>query len=477
MEALSFEEITRTLRRQWWLIAGVTLTFALLAGLYTYLAVPQTWKGRTTVLFDVGDKATVPTAVAEMQEILGGRSDGMQEHFQTILQSRTVLEEIIEEFNLEQWIETETRADLIEDLRSRVQMSQKSPNAFQLIFTWTGRPRGLSSAEEKQQAARMAAEITNSLVAHLRDFLAEAKYTRASRRREFLEQQLHKAENELLAYQDELVEWATEHDMVAPSSQASAAVDRLKQLRQQEATLSAELEGAREAEEAAMQRLSTQERLAVSSISEQRDPLLDDLRQRMLDLRQQIAEQTEVEGKSARHPDVQRLQAQLDEVQAQLASEVSDELETRSRQMSVDPRYSNLVSTALAKALEREELHAQLSETRSEIAAAMSELSQLPSLSSRYESLQRQVELKAEAVARLTAEYEAARIAEASEMDYVVVLDEAVPAPRASSPSLRMSVGAAGVMGLVVSILLAFWRQGTINARREDAQASADLPA
>jgi len=187
--------------------------------------------------------------------------------------------------------------------------------------------------------------------------------------------------------------------------------------------------------------------------------------------RRQIAQQTEVEGKSQQHPDVQLLQTELEEAQAQLADELTKEMVTDSRQLSVDPSYRELVNTALLNSLQRSDLEAKLEVLRAEKERVLAELRAMPSLSAQYEQFQRQVRDKSEAYNRLSEQYETARVAEAASLDQFSVLDPAIPPRRPSAPSLIRSVFLAGFIGFVFATLCAFWRQG-----RED-EASTFEPA
>ncbi len=476
MEEFSFDDILRTLQMQWKLIGALTLVACLLAGGATYFLIPQKWTAHTSILLE-SSRPEIPSALAEVQSLLGGAGGLVaHDHFEMILRSRTIMKQVVEEFDLVELLEAESIWHAITGLRKRCRIDSDSPRCLVLAVTWAGPPRGRASEAEKTSAAKMAADLANSLISHLQTYLTEAEYTRASKHRKFLEGQLATAEQEERALEDALVEYATTHDIIQPSAQASAVIRQVEQLRTDEAKLLAQLSGARKSEREALERLDTQERMAVSSVSEERNPRVDDLHSQILTVQRQIAEQTEVEGKSSHHPDVQRLQTELDEAKAQLAEQLSQEMLTKRRDMSVDPCYTSLVTTALTKSLERADLEARLEVVRAEKDQVLAELSAFPSLSQQYERLARQLRLKAEAVARLTEQYEAARIAEAASLDYVSVLDEAVPPYKASAPSIRRNVAAVGAITLVLSTLLAFYRQGRINSSLGTSSQEQEAP-
>lgn len=471
MKQFSLNDIWQTVRGQWWIVGIFAFCAALLAGLYTLFVAEQEWNARTTVLFET-PQGEISETMLDMQLLLGQTlSSSPHEHFETIIRSRRIMEKIIEQYDLIDRFEVEYPQEALEILQERCLISEKSSRSLALTVTMMGPPRLVATDEENRRDAALAADIANSIIEELKKFLSEAEYTRATKQRKFLAEQLDQTQQEMIALEDALVNYATRHDLVEPSSQAAAAIRNLETLRAREAELSSLLAGAREAEQAAMARIDSQEQMIVASVSEERNPRIDDLRSRILELRRELTQQTDVEGKSARHPDVQRLQAELDEAQRQLTDEVSNEMLTRTRQMQVDPSYTNLVTTAMTRSLEREALEAQLQTIRAEKNQAMSELSALPALSQEYERLQGQLQLKAEAVARLTERYEGARVAEAMSLDHITVLDEAIPPYKRSAPSLKKNVGAVGVAGFIIGVIFAFYRQGRIDERRRRGEA------
>ncbi len=467
MEELSLADIIATLRKQWRLIVGLPLLVAFLAGARTYFLVPQTWAASTAIIFERESAAGLGEA-ANMAYLFGTvRGSTIGARFKAILASRRVREQVAEEMKIAELLELEDPRGAAQCVAEMYETEIRSGGILSLETTWMGAPRAFAGAPDENEAPRLAADLANALIAALGEFLEGADYTRDSYKRTFLEEQLSKTEQELLEAEDALVAYATEHKVVSPSSQARAAIEALSEIRQRETGLRVDLRGARRTELAALERLDAQERMAISSISEQRNPQLDALHREILRLQREIAQQTEVEGKSLEHPDVQRLQAQLEEAQAQLADELSKEMLLGSQQFTIDPSYRQLVTTALSRALERSGLEAQLDGVRTEKERALAELGTMPSLSAQYQQFERQVKRKGDACNRLSEEYEKARIAEAAGIDRFNVLDAAIPPRRASGPSLIKSVVLTGFVVGFLAVLLAFWRQGRLNAYDE----------
>ncbi len=450
MEQLSFADLMNTIRKQWVLIAGITVLVMLLAGARVYFLIPQEWSAATTIIFERQDERS-PSSLAEL--MYGGsmfRGQGISGTFKAVLRSRKIRERVAEKLDLPRVLGLKSIRAAAGRLAPLYEIEMTASGIMTIRTKWEGPPKGLSGGAEGDEAPKLAAELANTLVEALGEFLNEADYSRATRQRKFLEEQLAQIDGELLEAEDALVAYASEHRMVSPSTQSGAAFTAYNDLRQRESNLRVNLQGAQETEQEALAQLNARERMAISSVSETRNPRIDGLQKRILDLQRQIAQQTEVEGKSYEHPDVQRLQTELDEAKKQLADEVSKDMFTSARQLSIDPSYAKLVATALSKQLERSGLEAQLDAVRAEKERALAELGAMPSLSAQYDHLH----------SRLSEKYEAARLAEAASHDQFSVLDAAIEPHGPSGPSFIRSVLATGFVTFVLVTMLAFWREG-----------------
>jgi len=460
MEQLSFADLMETIRKQRVFIVAVTVLVMFLAGARLYFLVPQEWSAATTIIFE-HDSGYSPGSLAQLMyaaRIPG--AGGVSSTFRTVLRSRKIRERVAEKMDLLTVLGMKSVRAAAGRLGPLYDIEMTATGIMTIRTEWEGPPKALSGGAEEDEAPELAAELANTLVEALGEFLNEADYSRATRLRKFLEEQLVQIEAELLEAEDALVVYASQHRMVSPSTQSGAVFSRYNDLRQRESNLRVNLRGAQQTEQEALEHLHAQERMAISAISETRNPRIDALQKRILDLQRQIAQQTEVEGKSHDHPDVQRLQTELEKAEDQLADELSEEMFTSTRQFTIDPSYGKLVATALSERLQRSGLEAQLDAVRVEKERALAELSTMPSLSAQYDHLQRQVRLKTEQYSRLSENYEAARLAEAGRQDQFSVLDAAIAPRGPSGPFLVRGLLATGFVTFVLATVLAFWREG-----------------
>jgi len=466
-------ELVATLKKQAWLIALLSIAVAGVVGVAGYAMIPRQWTADTTIIFE--GSSPVPGWSRLMTDFGISAPPSSRGNFETILRSRKLRGRVVDSLGLVEEFGAKSRLEAIRLLGAGTSIDQPADGVIAIRASWQGESR--LGGRKGDPAPRMAADVANEIVATLEAIVGEFDFASASQQRKFLEEQLRRTERELLDAEDALVAYATSEGLINPSSQATSGLAAAQQLRSREIDLRVELQAARDREAAALERLSSQERMVISEISEQRDPQLDQLDQRILDVQRQIAQQMEIEGKSERHPDVAGLKVELEQAQGQLAELLDGELETRSQRLSVSPEYQDLVREALDDRLQRTGLEAKLRVVSAERETAVAQLRELPAKTARYEELSREVGAKRDALGRLTAQYESVRIAEAGITATFNVLDPAVPPDKPTGTSLRKTVTLAFFLALLLSTLFAFWRQGRLDAAQAaDAAEDPDHP-
>jgi len=461
MQEFSLADLWAPLKAHRVLIAIITVAVTVLAVLYAYFMVPTTWEAETSIVFEDSSNSglNMLRQVAGMQGF-GGSSASRGDFLEVLLKSRSVRGRVVDELNLVDRLDVGSRLAAIGRISKTYETQLPVAQVLVLRTAWEGEP--LASVNmETTDAPEMAADLAGALISSLQKEVSHNDYTEAARRRKLIEEQLQTATQELNSAEDTLVEYATSEGLIDVSGQTGAAVSQLGTLQQREAELQSTLDGALAREAAARAKLNEQDQMAVSSMSEARDPALNTLRQRIIELEQQITEQKEVQGKSDQHPDVASLISELESARQQLADLSDGSMQVERRSMSVDPNYSRLMEEAVSNSQRVAEIRANIDAVRQQRREALSIIEQLPARSTEYLRLQREVEMKGQVVADLTENYEMARLSEAGSTASFSIIDEPIPPGRPSSPSLKKIGAVAFVAALLFSMLVAFWRNGT----------------
>ncbi len=460
MEEFALADLTDTVKRNITLIFAIAIPVTVASALYGYYIVPTTWEARTSIIFE----ETGGAALSMLSKLGGGAlsgltGEGQGELFRVLLDSRSVRGRVVDELNLVEEFDARSRQHAINQLGGMYEVNLPVAKVLVLEVDWPGKPRS-ELARNSKDPAKMSAKLAKAMVASLEEEVENTDYTQATQRRKLLEEQLQQATKELTAAENKLVEFATSEGIINPESQASAAVNELQTLQKREANLQSELDGAIARKQEAESQLNTRERMTVNRMSETRDPAINRLRQKVLDLQQQITEQREVQGKSEKHPDVASLRSELQSAQKQLSELLAGDLQVAEQTSSLDPGYSELVQEAINNRQRVSEIRASIEVVRAEKRKALAQIQQFPSRSSSYNRLARAVKLKSETVARLSESYEMARIAEASSGTRFAVIDEAIPPLQFSGPSLKKICAAAMAGSLLLGLIIAFILEG-----------------
>ncbi len=462
MQEFSLSDLWAPVKEHRAFIAIITLITTVLVVAATYWLVPTTWEAETSIVFEESSSSglNMLRQATGVTNLIGGGSASRGEFLEVLLTSRSVRARVVDELNLVEHMNVGDRLATINRISRTYETQLPVAQVLILRTIWESEP--LASVNmETTQAPEMAAGLARELIASLEQEVSRNDYTEAARRRALIEEQLQSATQELNAAEDALVRYATREGLIDLTGQTGAAVSQLETLQQREAELQSTLDGALAREAAARAKLTRQDQMALSSLSESRDPAINTLRQRIIELEQEIAEQKEVQGKSDEHPDVASLRSELESAEEQLA-EVSDgEMQVERRSMTVDPNYARLMEEALSNSQRVSEIRANIDAVRAQKREALSLMEQLPARSTEYLRLQRQVEMKGEVVGQLTENYEMARLSEAGSTASFSIIDEPIPPNTPSGPSLAKVGAIAFVAALLLSMVLAYWRNGS----------------
>lgn len=290
-----------------------------------------------------------------------------------ITKSRTVLDNIIDRFNLMAYYEAEYRARARERLSDATDADVDSKTGLITI-----------AVQDKDPA--LAAEMANAFVEELQRIMRNLAITQAAQQRLFLENQLKDVRLALARSEEELKEYQARSGLLNVDAQTEALMDSIADLRALVAAKEVELQAAK----------------------------------------------TFATG---RNPEVQRLQAELKGLRGEL-----QKLEAKAGQAGQSD-------------------------------SAIVPFRELPEAGMEYLRKLRDFKFNETLYEMLLKQYEAARLAEAQEAMVVQVVDPAVPPELKYKPKRRLMVAIAGVLGLFLSIFLAFFLEFLHNASNDPERA------
>lgn len=195
--AFSLFDLATLLARRWRLIVGA-FVLAALAGFGVASIIPPWYTGRTVILPPQQQQSSAAAAISQLGA-LAGLAGGLAsikspaDQFVALMQSVTVSDRIIEQFDLQTVYDTEYRQDARKSLKEKVRIS-------------LGKKDGLISIEVDDRDPKRAAAIANAYVEQLRLLTNSLAVSEAQQRRAFFEQQLAQTKDRLAKAQATLEE-------------------------------------------------------------------------------------------------------------------------------------------------------------------------------------------------------------------------------------------------------------------------------
>lgn len=181
-----------------WRLIGASALVAALAGFGVASVIPSWYTGRTVILPPQQQQSSAAAALTQLGALAGlaGGLAGIKspaDQFVALMQSVTVSDRIIEQFDLQTVYQDKYRQDARKTLKEKVRIS-------------LGKKDGLISVEVDDHDPKRAAAIANAYVEQLRQLTNSLAVSEAQQRRVFFEQQLAQTKDRLARAQAALEE-------------------------------------------------------------------------------------------------------------------------------------------------------------------------------------------------------------------------------------------------------------------------------
>jgi tyrosine-protein kinase Etk/Wzc len=224
-EEVNLLDYWRVVRARWRLII-VLCTSAVLATMAYSLWLPKIYASTVTILTpdERGGRglglATALAASGIVQSIPGLSIPSMtpqRDIFVSILKSRTMAQDVVAHFHLQERYEAAFLSDAIRRLSSATTVSLSKD--------------GVISVKVEETDPQLAADIANFYVANLDQMLARFATTEASKQRVFITDRLTETERELRRAEESLRRFQETNKVIALQEQARGAVETAAQLK------------------------------------------------------------------------------------------------------------------------------------------------------------------------------------------------------------------------------------------------------
>ncbi len=472
---LALSQVLHHLRGHLGIIIFWALLAALVAAVVTTSLVPRQYLARTTLLVN----ASAPNALGStamdqdaLSMLVAGRGTSsvfeLIGHAHSVLTSRTVADTIVQRFDLKRHFQVvtdwEARAALAAITAIQDDTKQQK---LSISVSIKGTPWITDRSPRADWDRRvMAADIANAYREELKKVDTLLFRAAASTRREFLQQRLDEARLALAEAEDDFRDWQQANQVLAPQAVASEMTKRLVELQlEHEQAMVAAAVATRQLQTAQTQLTSIPRERQASSL-EIRNPIIDDLQNRLTQAQTDLALALHVAGNLEKHPEVRRCRAEIASLTAELSQAFADSLVTQERTTSISPAYDEVHKTLLQAHLQKASAASRAAALDTAIDRVSSHIARMPEEQTEYVRRSRAVSVKEQVHQMLRMEYEQALIDEHRAVDSFLVLDPAIPPEQKSSPHMLTSIVVAFAAGLLFAALWSLFILGAGQGRK-----------
>jgi len=449
----------------------MSLAAAALLGLLVYRTAPHTYAATSSMLVSSQPDIIAAIIAGGASNLMGASSEalatpgtrGNLASLWAILTSREMLVRIVHKHDLSELLSPD-ESDTVDELSTMTRFTQISDVGVSVTVACPGSRYARSGSLVASpltlgQARDLCAELANSYLTELENYVTETNLQQARQMREFLETSKQETERRLEAIEQDLELLQSSHAFLDPQNKAQQLLERLKSVEPAYAAAAAYAQEVAEKHQAAQSQLDG---LCATRISQEviaRNPVITTLEEKLAQLQADL--QTEqVKGKTDQHREVVRLKAAIDSTKQQL-QEIKEEVR-QSVSTGANPAYDAVVAkvvdleTELVGARTRRDYYAGV---RKAVAKALAEL---PSVARAYVSLNREQEQHAQLLDPLAQGLELVSLVEKySHASRFLRLDTAVPPQRPSSSPLIVSAVVALVVFLLGILIVIAYLRGT----------------
>lgn len=462
----------------WVFVVLISVGIALAAGALSYQFLPHGYTATSSMLI-----STQPDVIAAI--IAGGTGDlagatatsgalvrppvsGALSSLWAILTSREMLLRIVHKHDLMQKLSL-GESDAVDALRNMTKFQQMTNIGVTVTVTCRGArwPRNsffLSSPLTREKARQMCAELANSYLTELEEYVIETDLRQARQTREFLEASEQETEDQLQRVEQGLQTLQSGHSLLSPQDKVSELLERLKTIEPAYAEAAAHVEEAARVREAAQAQLDELSALRISQEIIARNPVITTLEQKLAQLYIDLKTEQALD-KTDRHPDIVKLNAAIEGIKQQLQDIREEVVQQVSRQ--IDPAYDAVVSTVVRLETEIVGAQARKAQYVHLRQAVRTELAALPAVAREYALLKREQEQYARLLDPLAQGLGLVALVEKySGASRFMRLDTAVPPQRSTGSAAILSVLIGFVVLLIAGAVVMAYRRGVFGLFR-----------
>ena len=430
----------------WWGVVLISIVASLVVGAMVALFWPSTFTATNSFFVSdpadllgtmVKDPSAAPTTGLPEAEKLKPSQDRLS----AILESRYLRARLVKKHGLaEKFGRDPSEAEEI--LANMAKITAIGNEGFRIDVTTRGYSRlrtMFGHTLRREEARQLSAALANDYVSELQAYVTGAAMGEARRKLRFIDTAKRQVVSQLRLAEGGIERLQTRHALIDPTSQAALVSDQVKTLEAAQAEALAKVTESRSAAQKARAQLGHVESLRISSIVEQRNPVIAELEGKLAQLRVDLATQ-EAQGKTHENADVVQLMSAIQSAQRQL-DHVKEEVHKEVAR-GANPTYEKLAGDVVDYEVALSGARARAKTTNFLLRQAQAQIVQLPPVARQYSSLKQDQDVQYAALAALKQSLAVALVQEqqSKHVGEFRQLDQAIPPPDLHGPPILLSM-------------------------------------
>jgi len=414
---------------RWWLIAATTVA-ALAAAMTVSLTAPPVYQGSATVVLD-----RTGASFGLISDITGLSQQTVVDTLAEIVKSRAVAERALRNLG----VPPAQRDEALKRLQGGLRVQRV-------------RGADLIRIQAEGPTPQAAAAATNAVADAFLAWHVDARRAQAAAGKKFIEGQLTTVGQELRAAEEALAAYKAREEQVSLSEQTTIAVTKLADFEAQRRAATAERQAVEASLAQARAELGRQAPTIPSAFITAEDPVFTQLRQQLAALEVELAGLRE--QFTDLHPQVVAVKAKIDEVKTRLQQLVARRL--ASQTVTLNPLHQDLAGQVIKLEVDRQALRAREAALAAIVQRYARDARILPAREVALARLTRDVKVAEQTYLLLSQKLQEARIAEASIVGDLRIVDRSDLPQVPVKPRTRLNTLLGALLGLMVGLGAAY---------------------
>jgi len=442
---LTLSDIFKILKRNRLLILSILFAVLVITAFYAFLS-PKIYEASATLKMNTGNESSLLRLASSVPSFILP-AGGVQSDYQTsieMIKSRRTLEKVIDDLKLQQLdrFKKLSKDEIMKFLLEKIEVQPiKDTSLVKISF----------QDKDREFAEKVVDAVVNSYI----QTLEEVAQNEASNTRKFIESQLPQIEERLNKAELALQQFKEKNKIFLIDEQTKLLLENLTNFESQLLQAKISMEEAKKESEAIQKILSKEEKMMVTSQMISDNPVVVQLRSKLIDLNVELAGLL-TKYKST-DQQVVALKRQISEVEKQLQNEVAKIVSQEQR--TINPNYQTLLSQLITLEVRINTNDAYIQALEKVISNYQSQVDGLPKLERELFGLMREREIAEKLYTMFVQKREEARIQEAGASSGVSVVDEAFVPNIPVKPNKKLILAIGFVLGVFLGVLGAFGKE------------------